>query len=100
MPDIRSFPKRILFLAGKKYIIQTLRNLNLLQHHFSFVQPNEAWVGDITYIPTDEGWLYCAIVKDLCLKKVVGYAFSEHIDTSLTLAALDMAVLSSAPQRA
>lgn len=42
--------------------------------------------------PIDEGWLYCAIVKDLCLKKVVGYAFSHRIDTNLTLAALNMAV--------
>lgn len=72
---------------------------NLLQRNFSFVQPNEAWVGDITYIPTDEGWLYCAIVKDLCLKKVVGYAFSDRIDTSLTLAALDMAVLRQRPPK-
>jgi len=39
---------------------------NLLARHFSFDKPNMAWVGDITYIPTDEGWLYCAIVKDLC----------------------------------
>ena len=48
-------------------------------------------MGDITYISTEEGWLYLAIVKDLCLKKIVGYAFSDHIDTELTLAALDMA---------
>ena len=48
-------------------------------------------MGDITYIPTDEGWLYLAIVKDLCTRKIVGYAFSDRIDTQLTLAALDMA---------
>lgn len=72
---------------------------NLLQRNFSFVQPNEAWVGDITYIPTDEGWLYCAIVKDLCLKKVVGYAFSHRIDTNLTLAALNMAVHRQHPSK-
>lgn len=64
---------------------------NLLQRQFSFVQPNQAWVSDITYIPTDEGWLYAAIVKDLCTKKVVGYAFSSRIDTALTLEALRMA---------
>lgn len=52
---------------------------------------DQAWVGDITYIPTGEGWLYLAIVKDLCTRKIVGYAFSERIDTQLTLAALDMA---------
>ncbi len=38
-----------------------------------------------------EGWLYLAIVKDLCTRKIVGYAFSDCIDTQLTLAALDMA---------
>lgn len=64
---------------------------NLLQRQFSFVQPNQAWVSDITYVPTDEGWLYVAIVKDLCTKRVVGYAFSNHIDTALTLKALRVA---------
>ena len=43
-------------------------------------------------IPTDEGWLYTAIIKDLCLKKIVGYAFSSRIDTNLSIAALKMAV--------
>ena len=64
---------------------------NLLERNFSFDRPDQAWVGDITYIPTGEGWLYLAIVKDLCLRKIVGYAFSDRIDTELTLAALDMA---------
>lgn len=44
---------------------------NLLGHNFSFSKPNQAWVSDITYIPTGEGWLYLALVKDLCLKKVL-----------------------------
>ena len=65
---------------------------NLLQRSFSAQYPNTIWVGDITYIPTDEGWLYAAIVKDLCTKKIVGYAFSNRIDTNLTIAALEMAV--------
>ena len=65
---------------------------NLLARHFSFDKPDMAWVGDITYIPTDEGWLYCAIVKDLCTKQIVGYAFSDRIDTCLALDALNMAV--------
>lgn len=39
---------------------------DLLARRFSFDKPNAAWVCDITYIPTDEGWLYCAVVKDLC----------------------------------
>lgn len=72
---------------------------NLLCRHFDFQQPNMAWVGDITYIPTGEGWLYLAIVKDLCLKKVVGYAFSDRIDTPLTLAALRMAASRQRPRK-
>ncbi len=43
---------------------------NLLKRNFSFNSLNQTWVGDITYIPTDEGWLYLAIVKDLCDKKM------------------------------
>ena len=49
-------------------------------------------VGDITYIPTDEGWLYTFIVKDLCMKKIVGYAFSGRLDASLATSALEMAI--------
>lgn len=64
---------------------------NLLQRNFCFDRPYQAWVGDITYIPTGEGWLYLAIVKDLCTRKIVGYAFSDRIDTHLMLAALEMA---------
>jgi len=64
---------------------------NLLQRNFTFKHPDLAWVGDITYIPTGEGWLYLAIVKDLCTRKIVGYAFSDRIDTQLTLEAIDMA---------
>ena len=70
---------------------------NLLKRNFSFDQPNQAWVGDITYIPTDEGWLYLAIVKDLCTRKIVGYAFSHRMDTNLTLEALNMAVRREKP---
>ena len=72
---------------------------NLLQRNFHFDRPDQVWVGDITYIPTGEGWLYLAIVKDLCTRKIVGYAFSDRIDTQLTLAALDMAYRRRRPAR-
>ena len=71
---------------------------NLLQRNFITDKPNQKWVGDITYIPTDEGWSYVAIIKDLCLKKIVGYAFSSRIDTNLTVEALEMAVNRQKPQ--
>lgn len=49
---------------------------NLLNRNFSFDQPNQAWVGDITYIRTEEGWLYTAVVKDLCTRKAT-HSLSE-----------------------
>ncbi len=70
---------------------------NLLMRQFHFSQPGKAWVGDITYIPTDEGWLYLAVVKDLCTKQIVGYALSDRINTDLTLSALKMAVYRKKP---
>lgn len=72
---------------------------NLLNRDFVFTKPNKAWVGDITYIPTGDGWLYLAIVKDLCTRKIVGYAFSDRIDTSLALSALNMAVRRERPEK-
>jgi transposase InsO family protein len=71
---------------------------NLLGRNFTCPEPNRIWVGDITYIPTGEGWLYLAIVKDLCLKKVVGYAFADRIDSILTNNALNMAVHRQKPE--
>jgi putative transposase len=59
--------------------------------------PNQLWVADITYIDTSEGWLYGAGVLDLYSRKIVGWAMSEHIDTSLVLKALDMALLHRTP---
>ena len=70
---------------------------NLLGRRFDPAKPNTAWVGDITYIPTDEGWLYTAIVKDLCTKKIVGYAFSSRLDASLATDALEMAIRRERP---
>lgn len=58
---------------------------------------NVVWVGDITYIPTQEGWLYHAIVKDLYTKKVVGYAFSERITADIVCSALNMAICRQKP---
>ena len=55
--------------------------------------------GDITCIPTGEGWLYPAIIKGLCTYKRVDYAFSSAIDTVMTLEALDMAVRRCSPPK-
>ncbi len=53
--------------------------------------PNQIWLGDITYIATEEGWIYLAGVLDLYSRRLVGWAMSEHIDTKLILAAWGMA---------
>jgi transposase InsO family protein len=59
--------------------------------------PNQLWVADITYIETQEGWLYLAAILDLYSRKIVGWAMSERIDTTLVLKALGMALLHRNP---
>jgi transposase InsO family protein len=54
---------------------------NLLERHFDVGAPNVAWCGDITYIWTEEGRLYTAVLLDLYSRKVVGWAMSDHVDT-------------------
>jgi len=65
---------------------------NLLNQQFELEKPNAAWVSDITYIWTNEGWLYLAGVKDLYTKELVGYCLSERMTTSLCTKALQMAI--------
>jgi transposase InsO family protein len=54
--------------------------------------PNQLWVADITYVETQEGWLYLAAILDLYSRKIVGWGMSERIDTALVLKALGMAL--------
>jgi len=70
---------------------------NLLNRDFYADAPNTKWVADITYIPTQEGWLYLAAVLDLFSRKVVGWATSEHIDEALVTAALKNAIAQRRP---
>ena len=51
------------------------------------IAPNQVWLGDITYVATEEGWLYLAGIMDLYSRRLAGWAMSEHIDTELILAA-------------
>jgi transposase InsO family protein len=64
---------------------------NILAGRFDWEHPNQAWVGDITYIPTDEGWLYLAVLNDLFSRRIVGWAMDKRITRHLTLQALHMA---------
>jgi len=65
---------------------------NLLARDFTAEAPNTAWVGDITYLWTREGWLYVAVLLDLFSRRIVGLAMDERLDTGLCLAALCEAV--------
>jgi putative transposase len=70
---------------------------NLLNRQFEPTAPNRAWVADITYIATREGWLYLAAVEDLYSRQVVGWAMGERIDSRLVVEALAMAVQRRCP---
>ena len=70
---------------------------NVLARQFERPQPDRAWVTDITYIPTGEGWLYLAVLLDLCSRLAVGWAMSERLTDDLTLDALGMALARRCP---
>jgi transposase InsO family protein len=65
---------------------------NLLNREFTAEKPNQKWVSDITYIPTDEGWLYLAGVMDLCGRAIVGFSMDNHMRKSLVIGALNQAM--------
>jgi transposase InsO family protein len=83
---------------AKRWVVTTDSKHNdpiapdLVQQDFTATKPNEKWVGDITYIPTAEGWLYLAMVMDLYSRKIVGWAFADSLATPLVTDALAMAV--------
>lgn len=70
---------------------------NLLDRNFAPAAPNQVWLTDITYVPTDEGWLYVAVVLDLFSRKAIGWAMRDHLRTELPLAALTMALQRQRP---
>lgn len=64
---------------------------NLLARNFNVAASNTVWVGDMTYIPTEEGWLYLAVVLDLFSRRIVGWSMGEAITAELACRALEMA---------
>jgi putative transposase len=70
---------------------------NLLGQRFEVDQPNKVWVSDITYIPTDEGWLYLAGHKDLFTGEIVGYATGERLTRNLVSQSLFRAMAAKHP---
>jgi putative transposase len=72
---------------------------NHLDRQFAMTAPNQAWVSDITYVATEEGWLYLAGIKDLFNGELVGYAMSERMTTDLVSQALFRAVATKRPAK-
>ena len=72
---------------------------NVLDQQFDAKRPNESWVSDITYIWTNEGWLYLAGVKDLYTKELVGYAINKRMTADLICKALNMAIKNKRPSK-
>jgi len=70
---------------------------NILGQQFKVAAPNKVWVSDITYVPTDEGWLYVAGHKDLFTGNIVGYAMGERLTKNLVSQSLFKAVAAKRP---
>ena len=72
---------------------------NLLNRNFAVAAPNQAWTGDITYIPTHEGWLFLAVVIDLFSRRVVGWSMQPEMRSNLVIDALEMAWFGAVPTK-
>lgn len=68
-----------------------------LVRNFAAAGLNQVWLSDITYLPSDEGWLYLATVMDLCNRQIVGWAMQPTLTRHLTLSALQMAITQRQP---
>ena len=88
-------PKRFKATTNSKHKYDVAPNV--LNREFNVTQPNSAWVVDITYIWTKEGWLYLAAVLDLYSRRIVGWAIEKRMTADLTLEALRMAWWSRRP---
>ena len=71
---------------------------NLLKRNFTADRPNRRWAGDITYIPTRQGWLYLAVVIDLFSRRIVGWSMNRWMSRHLVVDALRMAVEARRPE--
>jgi len=89
--DIRSVSRRRIWRA-RAGTPPAVAAANLLRREFGATRPNEKWAGDITYIPTRQGWLYVAVLMDLYSRRIVGWAMDTQLTTTLTLTALEMAL--------
>jgi transposase InsO family protein len=72
---------------------------NLLDRQFNVPLPNQVWCADITFVPTRQGWLFLALVMDLCSCRIVGWSMADHLRSDLTCDALQMALRRRRPGR-
>ena len=72
---------------------------NLLDRNFAADRPDAVWLADVSYIPSDEGWLYLAAVEDLATREIVGWSMADHLRAGLCLDALVMALQGCQPPR-
>jgi len=86
--------RRRAYRSGRPAVVAA----NQLEQKFETAAPNKVWVTDITYIRTQEGWLYLAVVLDLFSRQVVGWSMRSRIDSELAINALLMAVWRRNPQ--
>ena len=87
-------------VTGLRRPIAPMRNRSLLTGLPSCLKPADAirsGSSDITYIPTEEGWLYLAVIMDLYSRRIIGWAFAHHLGTELVAAALAMALVHRRP---
>jgi putative transposase len=89
---------------AKKWLATTQSNhklpvaQNLLNRQFSPPAPNQVWAGDISYVWTDEGWLYLAVVLDLYSRAVIGWSMGTQLTATLAIEALQMAIRHRKPE--
>jgi len=85
--------------CGRRKLRTTVRDPDaapapdLVRRHFTSSKPDSLWIGDLTYIPTDEGWLYLATVIDTCSRRLLGWSMADHMRTELCADALRSAGL-------
>jgi putative transposase len=72
---------------------------NLLERRFTADRPDAVWLADISYLPTGEGWLYLAAIKDLATREIVGWSMADHLGADLACDALLMAIRHRQPPR-
>jgi putative transposase len=102
----RIMRKNGLKARGKRRFFQTTQvdpgaqySPNLVKRNFVADRPNQLWVGDLTYIPTVEGWLFLAMFLDVYSRKVVGWATATSLDADIATRALRQAIGSRRPPR-